>query len=196
MRIAPKTANKTFKCWLSCSPNLLFPFQHNLFLWSVPLIPISQFLVHLEIPVLISILSSLTSNFPRGTCYHWSAFLIQLFRHNSVRYCPEQYRVPLLSILQCHYIDGSREPSACFKTLLIWAVIHHKDPSSAGYQRSALSCYVGSKEFTFYTLTADFMAIVIMQSPFSTFHRPPFFQKYNAVSSISSIDFKSLIPNV
>jgi len=69
------------------------------------------------------------------------------------------YRVPLLSILQCHYSDGSREPAACFKTLLIWAVIHHKDPSSAGYKKSALSCYVGCKEFTFYSLIADFMAV-------------------------------------
>lgn len=152
----------------------MFPFQLSLFLWSVPLVPISQFLTHVKILVLISLLPSLTSNFPGGTCYHWSAFLIQLFRRNSVRYCPERYRALLPSILQCHYIDGSREPSACFKTLLIWAVIHHKDPSPAGYQRSALSCYVGSKEFAFYTLTANFMATAIMQSPFSTFLRPPF----------------------
>lgn len=29
-----------------------------------------------------------------------------------------------------------------------------KDPSSAEYQRSALACYVGPKEFTFYSLSA------------------------------------------
>lgn len=50
--------------------------------------PTLQFLMHLKIPVLILLLPPLTSYFSEGTCYHQSVFLTQLFRHNSVRYCP------------------------------------------------------------------------------------------------------------